>query len=139
MVEWNGNGIHGVGLTFLFCILQTELSTTSINGGQLQHRQQQQQQWDIDMAAEIGQSLMIEIKRMQGLLQEKNDSLSMLSLEKVEAYQKLDQLTSQLKQRSNDLGRVSFPCPFLLFNLLLPAFSPSLSYLLILDSYVHRN
>ncbi|SAM03933.1 hypothetical protein [Absidia glauca] len=81
----------------------TESSTKAIIGGHLQHRQQQQQQWDIDMAAEIGQSLMVEIKRMQGLLQEKNDSLSMLSLEKAEAYQKLDQLTSQLKQRSNDL------------------------------------
>lgn len=63
------------------------------------------------MAAEIGHSLYIEIKRMQGLLQEKNDSLSVLSLEKAEAYQKLDQLTSQWKQQSNDLGKISSPVP----------------------------
>ncbi|KAI8341477.1 meiotic cell cortex C-terminal pleckstrin homology-domain-containing protein [Chlamydoabsidia padenii] len=85
------------------------VSTCSVSSTTLRHQnrpksclspQNNQQQWDIELATEIGQSLMLEIRRMQELLQEKNDSLSILSLEKADAYQKLDELTNQLKQRS---------------------------------------
>ncbi|CAO3579215.1 unnamed protein product [Absidia cylindrospora] len=64
---------------------------------------QSQQQGDVELATSIGHDLLLEVKKMQGLLQEKNDSLTALSLEKVDAQQEFEQLKNQLKQCSEAL------------------------------------
>lgn len=90
-----------------------------------QHQQQQQQQGDIELATAIGQDLLLEVKKMQVLLQEKTNALTSLALEKADALQEVDQLTSQLKQRSDTIGRIC--CPF------------SLPLLITLPSIIQKN
>ncbi|KAI8081536.1 uncharacterized protein BX664DRAFT_195834 [Halteromyces radiatus] len=70
---------------------------------------QNRPQGDIELATEIGHGLLVEVQKLQGLLQEKNDSLTSLTLEKADCYQEIDQLRNQLKQRSDQLGK--FPSP----------------------------
>ncbi|ORZ22259.1 meiotic cell cortex C-terminal pleckstrin homology-domain-containing protein [Absidia repens] len=60
-----------------------------------------QQQGDIELATGTSH----EIRRMQELLQEKNDSLATLSLENVDAQEEMNRLTNQLERSKSALER----------------------------------
>ncbi|KAI8149923.1 meiotic cell cortex C-terminal pleckstrin homology-domain-containing protein [Fennellomyces sp. T-0311] len=54
---------------------------------------------DMELAAEIGQGLLSEVRKMHRLLHENRDSLMALELEKVEQQHQMDSLAKQLKQK----------------------------------------
>ncbi|KAI9491533.1 meiotic cell cortex C-terminal pleckstrin homology-domain-containing protein [Zychaea mexicana] len=55
---------------------------------------------DMELAAEIGQGLLSEVRKMQSLLHQNQDSLMALELEKVEQEHQMDTLAKQLKQKA---------------------------------------
>ncbi|CAO3595064.1 unnamed protein product [Absidia cylindrospora] len=65
------------------------------------YHHRQQQQGDIELETGISD----EIRRMQELLQEKNDSLATLSLENVDAQEEMNRLANQLERSTSALER----------------------------------
>ena len=59
---------------------------------------------DMELAAEIGQGLLSEVRKMHSLLHQKQDSLMALEHEKVEQEHQIDTLTKQLKQKTDREG-----------------------------------
>ena len=59
---------------------------------------------DMELAAEIGQGLLSEVRKMHSLLHQKQDSLMTLEHEKVEQEHQIDALTKQLKQKTDREG-----------------------------------
>ncbi|CAO3647964.1 unnamed protein product [Mucor hiemalis] len=55
---------------------------------------------DIELATEIGQGLLSEVRRMQSVLQERQDSLSSLEIEKTENQQRISDLLQQLRYKT---------------------------------------
>ncbi|KAI7851884.1 meiotic cell cortex C-terminal pleckstrin homology-domain-containing protein [Circinella umbellata] len=56
---------------------------------------------DMELAAEIGQGLLSEVRKMQSLLHQKEDTLMTLEHEKLEQEHQIDSLTKQLKQKTD--------------------------------------
>lgn len=55
---------------------------------------------DIELATEIGQGLLSEVRRMQSVLQERQESLSSLEVEKTENQQRISELLQQLRYKA---------------------------------------
>lgn len=55
---------------------------------------------DIELATEIGQGLLSEVRRMQSVLQERQESLSSLEVEKTENQQRISELLQQLRYKT---------------------------------------
>ncbi|KAG2227461.1 hypothetical protein INT45_007486, partial [Circinella minor] len=56
---------------------------------------------DMELAAEIGQGLLSEVRKMQSLLHQKEDTLMTLEHEKLEQEHQIDSLAKQLKQKTD--------------------------------------
>lgn len=55
---------------------------------------------DIELATEIGQGLLSEVRRMQSILQERQDTLITLESERVDNQQRIDDLLKQLRYKN---------------------------------------
>ncbi|KAG0635476.1 hypothetical protein HOY80DRAFT_440523 [Tuber brumale] len=60
-------------------------------------RNQPSRQHDLEFAAELGQGLLVEVRRLQGLLSEREESLKEVSTEKLRLEQHAENLESRLK------------------------------------------
>lgn len=61
---------------------------------------------DIELATEIGQGLLSEVRRMQSILQERHDTLIMLEQEKKENEHRIDDLTKQVRFKNETEERL---------------------------------
>ncbi|KAI9357099.1 hypothetical protein BD770DRAFT_96537, partial [Pilaira anomala] len=61
---------------------------------------------DIELATEIGQGLLSEVRRMQSILQERQDSLISLETERADNQQRIDDLLKQLRYKSETEERL---------------------------------
>lgn len=61
---------------------------------------------DIELATEIGQGLLSEVRRMQSILQERQDSLISLETERADNQQRIDDLLNQLRYKSETEERL---------------------------------
>jgi hypothetical protein len=59
---------------------------------------------DIEFATEIGQGLLLEVRKMQSLLQEKEEQLRAMDREKAESERLAELLAKQLKQSQENEG-----------------------------------
>ncbi|KAI7890829.1 meiotic cell cortex C-terminal pleckstrin homology-domain-containing protein [Mucor mucedo] len=55
---------------------------------------------DIELATEIGQGLLSEVRRMQSILQERQDSLILLETERIDNQRRMDDLIKQLRYKN---------------------------------------
>jgi hypothetical protein len=60
---------------------------------------------DIEFATEIGQGLLLEVRKMQSLLQEKEEQLRRLETDKAESERLAEVLAKQLKQSQESEGK----------------------------------
>jgi hypothetical protein len=60
---------------------------------------------DIEFATEIGQGLLLEVRKMQSLLQEKEEQLRRQETEKAESERLAEVLSKQLKQSQESEGK----------------------------------
>ncbi|GAA5815007.1 hypothetical protein MFLAVUS_008511 [Mucor flavus] len=61
---------------------------------------------DIELATEIGQGLLSEVRRMQSILQERQDSLLTLETERADNQQRIDDLLKQLRYKNETEERL---------------------------------
>ncbi|GAA5805354.1 hypothetical protein HPULCUR_010870 [Helicostylum pulchrum] len=61
---------------------------------------------DIELATEIGQGLLSEVRRMQSILQERQDSLLSLETERADNQQRIDDLLKQLRYKNETEERL---------------------------------
>ncbi|KAI8057372.1 meiotic cell cortex C-terminal pleckstrin homology-domain-containing protein [Thamnidium elegans] len=61
---------------------------------------------DIELATEIGQGLLSEVRRMQSILQERQDSLLSLESERADNQQRIDDLLKQLRYKNETEERL---------------------------------
>jgi hypothetical protein len=61
---------------------------------------------DIEFATEIGQGLLLEVRKMQSLLQEKEEQLRRLETDKAESERLAEVLAKQLKQSQESEGKI---------------------------------
>ncbi|KAI8143877.1 hypothetical protein BJV82DRAFT_483607, partial [Fennellomyces sp. T-0311] len=54
---------------------------------------------DIEFATEIGQGLLLEVRKMQALLQEKDEQLNQLEIQKADLERAAEAMAKQLRQR----------------------------------------
>jgi hypothetical protein len=59
---------------------------------------------DIELATEIGQGLLTEVRKMQAALQEKQETLAHLEFERSENQQLIDELSKQLRFKNDAEG-----------------------------------
>jgi len=59
---------------------------------------------DIEFAAEIGQGLLVEVRRLQALLQEKEERIKELELDKVELERTIEMLNKQIRGKEESEG-----------------------------------
>ena len=59
---------------------------------------------DIEFATEIGQGLLLEVRKMQALLQQKEEQLSQIQIQKAEMERAAENLAKQLRQREEAEG-----------------------------------
>lgn len=71
---------------------------------------------DIEFATEIGQGLLMEVRKMQSLLQEKDDQLKALQAAKADLERAAESMAKQLRQREENEGKYT-PTPACLFTL----------------------
>lgn len=64
---------------------------------------------DIEFATEIGQGLLLEVRKMQSLLQEKEEQIRAIDREKAESERLAELLAKQLKQSQESEGNNCFP------------------------------
>lgn len=62
---------------------------------------------DIEFATEIGQGLLLEVRKMQALLQQKEEQLSQIQIQKAEMERAAENLAKQLRQREEAEGKTS--------------------------------
>jgi hypothetical protein len=60
---------------------------------------------DIEFATEIGQGLLLEVRKMQTLLQEKEEQLRSLQIQKADLERAAEALTKQLRQKDEAEGK----------------------------------
>jgi peptidoglycan hydrolase CwlO-like protein len=60
---------------------------------------------DIELATEIGQGLLVEIRRLQALLQEKEERIKELEFDKAELERTIDVLNKQIRGREESEGK----------------------------------
>lgn len=60
---------------------------------------------DIEFATEIGQGLLLEVRKMQALLQEKEELLSQLEIQKSDLERAAEAMAKQLRQREENEGK----------------------------------
>jgi hypothetical protein len=63
---------------------------------------------DIEFATEIGQGLLLEVRKMQSLLQEKEEQLRAFDREKAESERLAELLAKQLKQSQENEGNILY-------------------------------
>lgn len=61
---------------------------------------------DIEFATEIGQGLLIEVRKMQALLQEKEDQLKQLEAQKADLERAAESMAKQLRQKEENEGNL---------------------------------
>lgn len=59
---------------------------------------------DIEFATEIGQGLLLEVRKMQALLQEKEELLSQLEIQKSDLERAAEAMAKQLRQKEENEG-----------------------------------
>jgi hypothetical protein len=59
---------------------------------------------DIEFATEIGQGLLLEVRKMQVLLQEKEEQLRAMDIEKTDLERSAEAMAKQLRQREESEG-----------------------------------
>jgi hypothetical protein len=62
---------------------------------------------DIEFATEIGQGLLIEVRKMQAILQEKEEQLRALEIQKADLERSAEAMAKQLRQREENEGKTS--------------------------------
>lgn len=60
---------------------------------------------DIEFATEIGQGLLIEVRKMQAILQEKEEQLRALEIQKADLERSAEAMAKQLRQREENEGK----------------------------------
>lgn len=63
---------------------------------------------DIEFATEIGQGLLLEVRKMQALLQQKEEQLSQIQIQKAEMERAAENLAKQLRQREEAEGKSEY-------------------------------
>jgi hypothetical protein len=61
---------------------------------------------DIEFATEIGQGLLLEVRKMQALLQEKEEKLRALETQKADLERAAEAMTKQMRQREENEGKL---------------------------------
>lgn len=59
---------------------------------------------DIEFATEIGQGLLLEVRKMQALLQDKEEQLTQLTIQKADLERAAEAMAKQLRQREETEG-----------------------------------
>lgn len=67
---------------------------------------------DIEFATEIGQGLLLEVRKMQALLQEKEEKLRTLENQKADLERAAEAMAKQMRQREENEGESLFPIIF---------------------------
>lgn len=60
---------------------------------------------DIEFATEIGQGLLMEVRKMQALVQEKDDQLKALQAQKADLERAAESMAKQLRQKEENEGK----------------------------------
>lgn len=68
---------------------------------------------DIEFATEIGQGLLLEVRKMQGLVQEKEEQLRILEAQKADLERAAEAMAKQMRQREENEGTFFFFCLFM--------------------------
>ncbi|RIB21413.1 hypothetical protein C2G38_1962461 [Gigaspora rosea] len=91
-------------------IVETSSTSTATSSGKSSRRDRNAargRQKDIEFATEIGQGLLVEVRRLQALLQEKEERIKDLEAEKIEFERNIDQLNETLRANKESEDRLN--------------------------------
>jgi hypothetical protein len=63
---------------------------------------------DIEFAAEIGQGLLVEVRRLQALLQEKEERIKELEIDRAELERSIEMLNKQIRVKEESEGMLNY-------------------------------
>ncbi|CAG8613961.1 8022_t:CDS:2, partial [Funneliformis mosseae] len=83
----------------------TPIATTSSRPSRREINKSKNRKQDIEFAAEIGQGLLVEVRRLQALLQEKEERIKELEVDKAELERVIEMLNKQLRGKEESEER----------------------------------
>ncbi|CAG8486179.1 22936_t:CDS:2 [Gigaspora margarita] len=91
-------------------IVETSSTSTATSSGKSSRRDRNAargRQKDIEFATEIGQGLLVEVRRLQALVQEKEERINELEAEKIEFERNIEQLNETLRANQESEDRLN--------------------------------